>query len=120
MTHWTIKTINRGKYFVQHTLCEQKFSIHTLLILETTLALARVSTPYSHIPSARSCCRCLDLQMKLGNVIKCRAKHSECIMHTLEEISGKNTVKPVRSWSQNTCAQFENIYSYSLFLTFQS
>jgi hypothetical protein len=38
MTYWSIKSINKGKYFVQHTLDEQKFSIHTQLILETALS----------------------------------------------------------------------------------
>jgi hypothetical protein len=44
MTYWSITSINEGKYFVQHILGEQKFSIHTLPILET--ALSRVS--YGH------------------------------------------------------------------------
>jgi hypothetical protein len=101
---------------------ENKKKIHSwFLKLPSHVFLKDItSTPYSHIPTARSCCRCLQLQMKVGNVIKGGDKHSECIMHTLGAISGKNTVKPARSWSQNTCAQFENIYSYSLFLTFQS
>jgi len=116
MTYWSIK----GKYSVQHTLAEQKFSIHTLLSLETALLRVYYRHNFNPIQPHRSCCRCLLFQMKLGNVIKGRVKHSECIMHTPGEISGKNSVKPVRSWSQNTCAQFENIYSYSLFLTIQS
>ena len=111
ITYWPTKSINKGKYFVRHTLGEQKFSIHTLLNLET--ALPRVfltditSTPYCHLPITRSCCRC-QFQMKLGNLINGAVKHSECIMHTLGAISGKNTAKLVRSWSQNTRAQFEN------------
>lgn len=48
MTYWSIKSINKGKNFVQHTLDELKFFTHTLLIPET--ALSRVSNGHNFIP----------------------------------------------------------------------